>query len=110
MWTEVYWNQPLYQIFHYTLEHLVTLTQPDLITVAGDLTKEGDAIVFKDLCKVMDSYKIPWVPILGNHDHHYATGDTSAALTDEIVEIFADSEFCTTFAIAISKWCVSSAG
>ena len=24
--------------------------------------------------------------------------------------LFADSEFCTTFAIAISKWCVSSAG
>lgn len=51
------------------LRNLVKDSDPDLIIVTGDttLTNRND-LEYKRFVKIMDSFKIPWAPIFGNHD------------------------------------------
>ena len=48
---------------------LVEESQPDLITISGDLFS-SDSVVLSvyELTDLMDSFGIPWAPIFGNHD------------------------------------------
>ena len=48
---------------------LVEKTQPDLITISGDLFS-SDSVVLSvyELTDLMDGFGIPWAPIFGNHD------------------------------------------
>ena len=54
------------KVLKYTIDKLVEETQPDLITVTGDNAWCTSAYLW--FVKLMDSYNIPWAPIMGNHD------------------------------------------
>lgn len=45
---------------------LVEEQQPDLITLSGD--NAWDTVSYCHLVEVIDSYGIPWAPVMGNHD------------------------------------------
>ncbi len=48
---------------------MIKRENPDLIIVTGDqvLTKWND-IATQQFADFMDSFKIPWAPVFGNHD------------------------------------------
>lgn len=52
------------------LKKLVKSADPDMIVVTGDtvLTARND-IEYKRFVKIMDSFKLPWAAVYGNHDY-----------------------------------------
>ena len=52
-----------------TMRRLVAETNPDLITLSGDLVC-GDSTLYsiKRLTDLMESFGVPWAPVFGNHD------------------------------------------
>ncbi len=52
-----------------TMRRLVAETQPDLITLSGDIVC-GDSTVYsiKRITDLMESFGVPWAPVFGNHD------------------------------------------
>jgi hypothetical protein len=53
-----------------TIDKLVEETHPDLITVTGD--NAYNCLSWFWVIDLLDSYGIPWAPIMGNHDGHSA--------------------------------------
>lgn len=49
-----------------TIRKLVEETDPDLITLSGD--NAWDNAAYMDITNEIDSYGIPWAPVMGNHD------------------------------------------
>lgn len=49
-----------------TIDKLVDDVKPDLITMTGD--NAWGTMAYLELIKQIDSYGIPWAPIMGNHD------------------------------------------
>ena len=49
-----------------TIDKLVEETKPDLITVTGD--NAWQFLSYNETIKMLDSYGIPWAPVMGNHD------------------------------------------
>lgn len=59
------------------IRSLVTQTSPDLIFITGDLVYgsfDDEGTTFEYFCRLMDSFKIPWAPVWGNHDNESAKG------------------------------------
>ena len=56
------------RIFHHTLNTLIERTNPDLITITGDVAWAGDYDALMALGPIIDKYKIPWAVLWGNHD------------------------------------------
>ena len=61
------------------LDKAINDSKPDLIIITGDIVygefdDNGSNLV--EFCKFMDSYKIPWAPIFGNHDNECKLGVT----------------------------------
>lgn len=51
------------------IEKLVEKTRPDLITLTGDQTWSNENLIsLKSLVSWLDSFKIPYAPVFGNHD------------------------------------------
>ena len=48
------------------IDALVEETDPDLITLTGD--NAWGTMAYLELIKQVDSYGIPWAPVMGNHD------------------------------------------
>ncbi len=48
------------------LEKIVEDKQPDLITLSGD--NAWDTVAYIKLIEWIDSFDIPWAPVMGNHD------------------------------------------
>lgn len=48
------------------IDDLVNETQPDLITMSGD--NAWGTMSYIEIIKLVDSYGIPWAPVMGNHD------------------------------------------
>lgn len=48
------------------IDELVKKHQPDLITLTGD--NAWGTMAYIELVKQIDSYGIPWAPVMGNHD------------------------------------------
>ncbi len=48
------------------IDELVNSKKPDLITLSGD--NAWDTVAYLELIKWIDSYDIPWAPVMGNHD------------------------------------------
>lgn len=79
----------------HTISTLVERVKPDLITVTGDIAngyaeyENGDPYdsiwnpVYRKFTDFMDSFRIPWAPISGNHDHFFKCAD-----------YFYESEYC----------------
>ena len=49
-----------------TIDKLVEETKPDLITVTGD--NAWQFLSYNETIRMIDSYGIPWAPVMGNHD------------------------------------------
>lgn len=47
-------------------DRLVELVKPDLITLSGD--NAWGAQAYLELIDMMESYGVPWAPVMGNHD------------------------------------------
>ena len=88
-------NSPTGQSVVHTISTLIERVKPDLITITGDIadgygeydnddpyTSKYDS-VYENLVSFMDSFKIPWAPISGNHDHFF-----------RCVSYFEESEYC----------------
>ncbi|MCR5485029.1 MAG: metallophosphoesterase [Clostridiales bacterium] len=72
-----------------TAKRMIKRVKPDLITVTGDNVC-GDSTVYsiKRLTSFLDSFKIPWAPIFGNHDEE-ANCDKNY-----LAEVMQKSEYC----------------
>lgn len=56
-----------------TVEKLINDVNPDLITLSGDNAWQTYAYI--KLVKEIDSYGIPWAPVMGNHDGQGTPGE-----------------------------------
>ncbi len=59
------------------LRETVNQTKPDLILLTGDLVYgefDDDGTALLKLIEVMESFKIPWAPVFGNHENESALG------------------------------------
>ncbi|MBR6085177.1 MAG: metallophosphoesterase [Spirochaetales bacterium] len=66
--TDVRTNSEDYRFFLETTGRLIAQTHPDLITLTGDQTSNGDPDVVRAVGECVNSYDIPWAPVFGNHD------------------------------------------
>ena len=57
------------KILEYTITELVKKTNPDLITISGDLAWAGHDHAYDMLANFLDSFGLPWAPVWGNHDN-----------------------------------------
>ncbi len=66
---------------------LVKDTQPDLITLSGD--NAWDTMAYIDLIDFIDSFCIPWAPVMGNHDGQGCISEFWVAET-----LVSSTEYC----------------
>lgn len=66
-----------------TIEKVINDVKPDIITFSGDNAWGPRTLdVYKEMCKYMDGFKIPYFMVFGNHDREYV----SAAKIAKVVE------------------------
>lgn len=66
LWSSLGKNKECYE----QMDALVDKTQPDLITLPGDiLSAMSSRFSINNFIKHMESYGIPWAPVYGNHDN-----------------------------------------
>lgn len=73
------------------IRSLVAQSVPDLIFITGDIVYgqfDDNGSVLKDFCEFMDSLRIPWAPVFGNHDNESKMGVKWQC------EQFEKSEYC----------------
>ncbi len=75
----------------HTVGELVKRSRPDLITFTGDMTTDDDREIYRLLAEYIDSFGIPWAPVLGNHDNQL--GDAEARAIGEILSMQKNSLF-----------------
>ena len=76
--------------FDYITE-IVTALNPDLIIMTGDLVYgefDDSGTTFTSFVSFMDSFRIPWAPIFGNHDNESAKG------VDWQCDQFSNASYC----------------
>lgn len=68
---EAEWGEghPHRKILEYTIAQLVERTNPDLITISGDLAWAGCDRAYEMLAELLEKYQIPWTMVWGNHDN-----------------------------------------
>ncbi|MBQ7921653.1 MAG: metallophosphoesterase [Clostridia bacterium] len=69
------------KVLIHTVTELVNRTDPDLITVCGDIAPAGDTASYDAFAEFMDTLGLPWTTVWGNHDH-----DADAEYTDSIAD------------------------
>lgn len=70
LWTFLGDNKRCYE----EMDQLVARTNPDLIVLPGDnLSAFASRFSIGNFIKHMDSYKVPWAPVFGNHDGEIPT-------------------------------------
>jgi len=62
-------NHRNYKILTETVKTLVDRVHPDLITISGDLSWAGNKVAYEALASFLDTFRIPWAPVWGNHDN-----------------------------------------
>ncbi len=55
------------EFYEETIDNLIKKTHPDLITLTGD--NAFDPFAYLRLIRFIESYNIPWAPVMGNADH-----------------------------------------
>ena len=89
-----YFKNGMYGMEERTYAHvraLVAQTKPDLILLTGDnVYGEFDdaGLMLRELIALMESFKIPWAPVFGNHDNETRMG------VNWQCEQFAAAPFC----------------
>ncbi len=67
---------------------LVAQTQPDVIMITGDIVYgefDDSGETFQRICAFMESLRIPWAPVFGNHDNESKRGvDWQCALLESL--------------------------
>lgn len=72
-----------------TVKQMVKKTEPDLIVLTGDnISNDSGYDVLAAFVGLMDSFEIPWAPVLGNHDPN------SAVPMEELCRALENSEYC----------------
>lgn len=85
LWSDLGKNKECYA----QMDALVEKTNPDLIVLPGDvLSAFASRFSIYNFIKHMDSYKIPWAPVFGNHDYE---GRADKA---KLAEIYESAEHC----------------
>ena len=59
------------------IRSLIAQTKPDLIIMTGDIVYgsfDDNGTTLDWFCDLMDSFKIPWAPVFGNHDNESRKG------------------------------------
>lgn len=70
LWANLGKNKECYE----QMDALVEKTKPDMIALTGDnLSAMASRFSIDNFIKHMDSYKIPWAPVFGNHDGEIPT-------------------------------------
>lgn len=85
-WEEGHKNR---RILTDTMTELVDRVHPDLITVSGDLAWAGHTHAYKMLADFLDTFKIPWAPVWGNHDNQ-----NGPEAVDAVVDEYLTHEYC----------------
>lgn len=89
---EIYWSPENKDIRCYDyLREIIGATNPDLILITGDLVYgefDDNGSNFLELIAFMESFKIPWAPVFGNHDNETKMG------VDWQCEQLEDAEYC----------------
>lgn len=73
------------------IRSLIAQSHPDLIFITGDIVYgsfDDNGTVFEWFCNLMDSFRIPWAPVFGNHDNEAKRG------VDWQCQRFAQSDYC----------------
>lgn len=70
------------------IDSLIKETNPDLITLTGD--NSSSMVGYKRLASILDSYEIPWAPVMGNHDGD--NGNETMECWDS--KLLMNSEYC----------------
>ncbi len=68
------------------IQQLIEETQPDIITLTGD--NAWGSLAYAKLCDYIDSFGIPWAPVMGNHDGQNTLSEYYCT------RYFVDSENC----------------
>lgn len=68
------------------IAQLIEEQQPDLITLTGD--NAWGTVAYMELINYIDSFGIPWAPVMGNHDGQGCVSEFWAA------ELFTQAENC----------------
>lgn len=86
LWCDLGKNKECYD----DMDALVEKTQPDLIVLPGDvLSAFASRFSIGNFIKRMDSYKVPWAPVFGNHDSEIPTTNRNWQ-----AEQYMKSEYC----------------
>ena len=62
-----------FEVMDYTIKEVVKRSDPDLITITGDISMADQPKAYPAFADYMDSYKIPWCLVWGNHDQQDVT-------------------------------------
>lgn len=68
------------------ISKMVEDVQPDFITMSGDNAK--GSVAYLELIELMESFQIPWAPVMGNHDGEGCPDEFWAAYH------LAEAEYC----------------
>ena len=93
--TDIHWDivawapgNEQYETVMGTIRELIARTQPDLITISGDLSWGMAVESYVAVADVMDRFGIPWAPVWGNHDYE------KSAVNQGAVAEFAKRPLC----------------
>ena len=78
------------RVFRYIRE-AVTQTQPDLILIAGDIVYgefDDSGYATELFVQFMETFQIPWAPVMGNHDAETAKG------IDWVCDLYENATHC----------------
>lgn len=79
---------------HNEIDYLIKTIKPDLITLTGDQTWSNENLLsIRKIIKWLDSYKIPYAPVFGNHDYGNSKNSATAEL-NYICDLYEKSEYC----------------
>ena len=79
---------------HQELDELIKEIKPDLITLTGDQTWSNENLIsLRTLIRWLDSYKIPYAPVFGNHDYGNK-GEVAVASVNYCSDLYEASPYC----------------
>ena len=63
----------VFAVMDYTVKEVIKRSNPDLITITGDISMADQPKAYPAFADYMDSFNIPWCLVWGNHDQQDVT-------------------------------------
>ena len=82
-------GQPAGKLLTDTVTRLVEMTRPDLITVSGDIAWSANFVSYRRFTELMESFGLPWAPVLGNHDQEHCP-----EVTEKEIDVLLTGKNC----------------